>query len=135
MNPLRIGELAKRAHVGVETVRYYERQGLLDEPERKLSGYRQYSEETVQVLSFIRRAKELGFTLKEIKSLLTLRMDVSTPRTEIRQQAHKKIAEIQSKIVDLQRMRDGLQSLVDKCHGNGSIVGCPILNALQAEQT
>lgn len=131
MMTLSIGELAKRGGVGVETVRFYERQGLLDEPERKSSGYRQYDAQTVQVLRFIRRAKELGFTLKEIKSLLEIRTDVSTPRAEVRQQARKKVAEIDEKIADLNRMREGLQSLINQCHGNGSIVGCPILNALQ----
>ena len=131
MMTFRIGELAKLGGVGIETVRFYERQGLLAEPKRKSSGYRQYDEQTVQVLKFIRRAKELGFTLKEIKSLLELRTDVSTPRTEIRQQARNKVAEIDAKITDLQRMREGLQSLIDQCHGNGSIIGCPILNALE----
>ncbi|WP_010583789.1 MerR family transcriptional regulator [Schlesneria paludicola] len=135
MMTLSIGELAKRGGVGVETVRFYERQGLLEEPERKSSGYRQYDAQTVQVLRFIRRAKELGFTLKEIKSLLEIRTDVSTPRTEVRQQARKKVAEIDEKIADLQRMREGLQSLINQCHGDGSIVGCPILNALQGSDS
>jgi MerR family copper efflux transcriptional regulator len=131
MPTLRIGELAKAADVGVETVRFYERKGLLEVPQRKASGYRQYDEETVQVLQFIRRAKELGFTLKEIKSLLELRSDVSSPRAEVKQQAEKKVGEIDVKIAQLQRMRNGLMSLVGQCHGDGSIVGCPILDALQ----
>lgn len=131
MTILKIGELAKRTEVGIETVRFYERQGLLEIPERRASGYRQSSDETVQVLRFIRRAKELGFTLKEIMRLLDLRSDESSPRSEVRQQAKKKIEEIDSKIADLQRMREGLQSLVGKCHGNGSVVGCPIMEALQ----
>jgi len=131
MTTLRIGELARRANVGVETVRFYERQGLLKSPERERSRYRQYNEETVQILRFIRRSKELGFTLKEIKSLLELRADTSSPRFEIRKRAEEKVVEIDARISDLQRMRDGLKSLLGKCHGNGSIVGCPILNALQ----
>lgn len=131
MTTLKIGELAKRASVGVETVRFYERQGLLPSPARKPSRYRQYDEETVQVLRFIRRAKELGFTLKEIKSLLELRSDTSSPRSEIRRRAQEKIIEIDARITDLQRMREGLKSLLGRCHGDGSIIGCPILNALQ----
>lgn len=131
MPVLKIGEVAKRADVGVETVRFYERQGLLEVPERRASGYRQYGDETVQILRFIRRAKELGFTLKEIKSLLDLRSDESSPRAEVRQQAKRKIEEIDAKIADLQRMREGLNALVAKCHGNGSVVGCPIMEALQ----
>lgn len=131
MKPLGIGEVSKRAGVGVETVRYYERQGLLRPPERKSSGYRIYTEETVQVLRFIRRAKELGFTLREIKKLLELRGNSSLPRTEVKEQARQKVVEIDSKINDLKRMRSGLQSLVDQCHGSGSVDGCPILLALQ----
>lgn len=123
--------MAKRGEVGIETVRFYERQGLLEIPERKASGYRRYGEKTIQILRFIRRAKELGFTLKEIKTLLDLRSDESSPRTEVRRQAKRKIEEIDAKIADLQRMREGLKSLVGKCHGNGSVVGCPIMEALQ----
>lgn len=128
---LKIGELAKEAGVGVETVRFYEREGLLENPERKESGYRLYNQGTVRILKFIRRAKELGFTLREIKSLLELRSNTSASRTEVREQVHKKLSEIDEKIDDLNRMRVGLQTLVDRCHGDGSIEGCPILNALQ----
>ena len=131
MKTLKIGELAKRAEIGVETVRFYERQGLLDAPQRLESGYRQYREETVEVLRFIRRAKELGFTLKEIRSLLDLRSDESAPRSEIRKQASSKIEEIDAKIADLQRMRTGLMTLVGQCHGDSSLVGCPIMDALK----
>ncbi len=131
MKPLSIGEVARQASVGVETVRFYERQGLLAEPQRRASGYRQYDEEAVAVLRFIRRAKELGFTLKEIKGLLALRLDASATRAEVRRQAREKVADIEGKIADLQRMRDVLQALVKTCHGNGSTTGCPILAALE----
>lgn len=131
MKPLTIGEVARRAEVGVETVRFYERQGLLEEPERRASGYRQYDDEAVAVLRFIRRAKELGFTLKEIKGLLALRLDASATRAEVRQQAGAKVADIEARIADLQRMRDVLAKLVKKCHGDGAASGCPILEALQ----
>jgi len=135
MKPLTIGEVARQAGVGVETVRFYERQGLLEEPERRASGYRQFDQEAVAVLKFIRRAKELGFTLKEIKSLLTLRLDASATRTEVREQAKAKVADIEAKIADLQRMRDVLTKLVKKCHGDGAATGCPILKALQGRET
>lgn len=131
MRPLRIGEVAKQSGVGVETVRFYERNGLLAEPKRKASGYRQYDEEAIAVLRFIRRAKELGFTLKEIKALLNLRLDRTATRAEVREQARKKVADIEAKITDLQRMSDSLQSLIKKCHGHGTTKGCPILAALQ----
>ena len=103
MKPLTIGEVARQAGVGIETVRFYERQGLLEEPERRASGYRQFDQEAVAVLKFIRRAKELGFTLKEIKSLLALRMDASATKAEVREQAKAKVADIEAKIADLQR--------------------------------
>ena len=112
MTSLRIGEVAKQAGVGVETVRFYEREGLLDEPDRRASGYRQYDEEAVAVLRFIRRAKELGFTLKEIKSLLNLRLDASATRADVREQAREKVADIEAKIADLQRMKESLLRLI-----------------------
>lgn len=135
MKPLTIGEVARQAGVGIETVRFYERQGLLEEPERRASGYRQFDQEAVAVLKFIRRAKELGFTLKEIKSLLALRMDASATKAEVREQAKAKVADIEAKIADLQRMRDVLSKLVKKCHGDGAASGCPILEALQGRES
>jgi MerR family copper efflux transcriptional regulator len=134
MKPLTIGEVARQAGVGIETVRFYERQGLLEEPERRASGYRQYGQEAVAVLQFIRRAKELGFTLREIKGLLALRLDASATRAEVREQAKSKVADIEAKITDLQRMRDVLKELVKKCHGDGAASGCPILEALQGRE-
>jgi Hg(II)-responsive transcriptional regulator len=133
MKPLTIGQVARSAGIGVETVRFYERQGLLEEPARRESGYRQYREDVVARLRFIRRAKELGFTLKEIKALLALRLDASATRADVRKQARAKVADIEARIADLQRMRDVLQTLIRKCHGDGSTTGCPILAALQGE--
>ncbi|MBM4072527.1 MAG: MerR family transcriptional regulator [Planctomycetes bacterium] len=135
MKPLTIGEVARQAGVGVETVRFYERQGLLQEPDRRASGYRQYDLEAVAVLRFIRRAKELGFTLKEIKGLLALRLDASATRAEVRQQAKTKVADIEARIADLQRVRDVLLKLIKKCHGDGAATGCPILEALQGRES
>ena len=105
MTALTVGQVAKRAGVGVETVRFYERKGLLDEPARRPSGYRQYDADTVAVLRFIRRAKELGFTLREIKGLLGLRLDAGATRADVRTQAAAKIADIDARLRDLQRMR------------------------------
>lgn len=134
MTVLTIGEVARQAGVGVETVRFYERQGLLEEPQRRASGYRQFDPVAVAVLRFIRRAKELGFTLKEIKGLLALRLDASATRAEVRQQARAKVTDIEARIADLQRMRDVLLKLVKKCHGDGAATGCPILEALQGRE-
>ena len=96
--PLTIGLVARQASVGVETVRFYERQGLIEEPPRRLSGYREYGDDVVPRLGFIRRAKNLGFTLKEIKELLSLRRDPSTPVADVRRRAEAKIADIETKI-------------------------------------
>src|SRR5207245_11222249 len=103
MKPLTTGQLARRGGVGVETVRFYERQGLLEEPARKESGYRQYEEDVVARLRFIRRAKELGFSLKEINELLALRVDPDTTCAEVRTKAQAKIADVEQKIEALQR--------------------------------
>jgi Hg(II)-responsive transcriptional regulator len=132
MKTLSIGQVAKEAGVGIETIRFYERQGVLEEPERKVSGYRQYDPEVVRLLRFVRRAKELGFTLKEIKGLLALRLDSSATRADVRKQAKTKLEEIDAKIHDLQRMRDALSKLVLTCHGHGAASGCPILEAIDA---
>lgn len=127
---LSIGELAKQAGVGVETVRYYERRGLLAEPDRRASGYRQYESEAVAILRFIRRAKELGFTLKEIQSLLELRRSSSATRADVRRNAQAKLVDIETKIRDLERMRRALADLTKTCHGDGAAAECPILLAL-----
>lgn len=127
---LSIGELAKQAGVGVETVRYYERRGLLAEPDRRASGYRQYESEAVAILRFIRRAKELGFTLKEIQSLLELRRSSSATRADVRRNAQAKLVDIETKIRDLERIRRALADLTKTCHGDGAAAECPILLAL-----
>lgn len=135
MSALTIGEIARQSGVGVETVRYYERKGLLAEPPRKSSGYRQYQSDTVDQIQFILRSKQLGFTLKEIKGLLNLRLDTSATRSDVREQAHAKVADIEARINDLQRMRDSLKALIEQCHGNGKASGCPIIQALQGVKT
>lgn len=130
MKALSIGEVARQANVGIETIRYYERQGLLPQPNRKSSGYRQYDKQAVRRLRFVRRAKELGFTLKEIKSLFALQIDSNATRADVRKQAEQKIVLIEEKIRDLERMRQSLTRLLDTCHGDGVASECPILEAL-----
>jgi len=100
METLTIGKVARLAGIGVETIRFYEREGLIEEPPRRESGYRQYPEDTVHRLRFIRRAKELGFTLKEIKELLALRIDPETTCEDIRRRANTKINDIEAKTAD-----------------------------------
>lgn len=131
MGPLSIGQLARRAGVGIETVRFYERRGLLEEPARKESGYRQYDEDVVARLRFIKRAKELGFSLKEIKELLALRVDPTTTCAEVKSKAEAKIADIEQKIEVLQRMKKALLKVTKECSGRGPTGECPILEALE----
>src|SRR5260221_13220257 len=103
-----IGRVARRDGVGVEPVRFYEREGLLEEPPRRTSGYRQYSGEGVKRIGFIKRAKELGFSLKEITELLLLRVGGQTSCDEGKQRTGGKIVEVERKLVELQRMRKAL---------------------------
>jgi MerR family copper efflux transcriptional regulator len=107
---LSIGQIASQAGVGVETVRFYEREGLIPVPARRASGYRQYDEQTVARLRFIRRAKELGFTLNEIASLLSLRHDPQSTSGDVKREAERQIANIESKIRSLQRIRRTLKN-------------------------
>ncbi|MCI0462765.1 MAG: heavy metal-responsive transcriptional regulator [Gemmataceae bacterium] len=134
MKAMTIGQVARQAGVGVETVRFYERQGLLAGPARTAAGYRQYTEDVVARLRFIRRAKELGFTLKEIGELLALRSDPETKCAEVKGRAKAKIADIETKVRDLQRMRDALHRLVASCRGRGPISACSILDALDKDE-
>src|SRR5947209_4627794 len=116
---LTIGQLATRAGVGVETIRFYEREGLLAEPERLASGYRQYPPEAVDRVRFIRRAQRLGFTLKDAKELLNLRDDPDASRADVRERAVAKLADIEARIRELEGMRADLGRLVAACDGGG----------------
>lgn len=130
---LTIGQVARRGGVGVETVRFYEREGLLERPSRRLSGYRQYGEGTVARLRFIRRAKALGFTLKEITELLALRVEPGITPADVKRRAEAKIADIEAKLRTLRRMQKALAKLTAACSGHGHIGDCPILDALERE--
>ncbi len=125
-----IGELARRAKVNVETVRYYERRGLLPEPPRRESGYRQYPHEFAARIDFIKRAQELGFSLNEISELLSLRAVPDTACGDVKKRAEAKVTSIEEKIRDLQRMRGALMELISACEGRGPTSECPILDAL-----
>jgi len=134
MKPLTIGQLAKQAQVNVETIRYYERRGLLPEPPRRWSGYREYSQADVAHLRFIKRAKELGFSLSEISELLSLRVDPDTTCDDVQQRTEIKIADIEAKIQTLERMKKALKKLVAACSGRGPTSACPILEALETRE-
>ena len=132
--PLTIGQVARHAGVGVETVRFYEREGLLQRPSRRASGYRQYDVEAVTRLRFIRKAKELGFTLKEIAELLSLRLDPAASRSDVKHRAEVKVADIDMRIRSLKRMRKVLAKLTTLCSGHGTTTGCPILEAMDGKE-
>lgn len=127
---LTIVEAARRAGVGIDTVRFYERRGLLKPPARRASGYRQYTPDIVDRLRFIRRAKALGFSLKEIAELLELRSAPGSTCADVRRQAQIKAADVEAKITDLRRIFRALIQLTNKCSGQGPISHCPILEAL-----
>jgi MerR family transcriptional regulator, copper efflux regulator len=132
MEQLTIGELAKRAHVNRETVRYYERRRLLPRASRSMSGYRVFSDDALRRLRFIRHAKVLGFSLNEIRELLTLRVNSSDTCDRVRERTEVKIADIDSKIQTLQQMKDALSELVAACSRRGKTNDCPILDSLEA---
>lgn len=134
MKDLTIGQLSKKADVNVETVRYYERRGLIPKPPRRNSGYRQYSQDIVTRIQFIKRAKELGFSLKEIAELLALRVDPDTTCGDVKRRAETKIADIEQKIQALQRMKKALTKLVALCSGQGTTSECPIMEVLDTEE-
>ncbi|HEY1192365.1 MAG TPA: MerR family DNA-binding protein, partial [Gemmata sp.] len=127
------GQLAKQTGAGVEALRFYERQGLLAEPVRTASGYRQYPAEAVERVRFIRRAQLLGFHLKEIKELLALRADPEADRHAVREKAVAKLADIDQKIKDLEAMKCELTRLVAVCSGSGPAAQCPIITAIGNE--
>jgi MerR family mercuric resistance operon transcriptional regulator len=134
MSSLTIGKVAQQAGVGVETVRFYEREGLIAEPPRGPSGYRHYPESVVPRLLFIKRSKELGFTLNEIKDLLSLRLDPETTCADVRRRAETKIVDIEEKMHSLRRMKKTLLKLTESCNGRGPVDECPILEALDPQE-
>ena len=123
-----IGALARAAGVGVDTVRFYEREGLLPQPARRASGYRQYTAATVQRLRFIRRAKELGFSLDEVAQLLKL--DDGTHCHEAAELAALRLADVRARLADLKRMEKALSQLVVACNTHHGQVSCPLIAAL-----
>jgi MerR family copper efflux transcriptional regulator len=134
MDGLTIGEVAARAEVHVETLRYYERRGLLARPPRSGANYRRYPASAPERVRFVKRAQELGFSLAEIKELLALRAAPGARAREVRDRAAAKIAEIEAKVRELRRMARALARLVEGCAGTGPAARCSILEALDAER-
>ena len=128
MVKLTIGQVAKAANVNVETIRYYQRRGLLLEPAKPLGGHRRYSDEDVSRLQFIKRAQLLGFTLEEIENLL--RLDQAVCCTETHDLAVHKLALIDSRIADLLKMRQVLSKLISQCEVGNIEGNCPIIQSI-----
>lgn len=133
MGSLKTGELAQEAGVNVETLRFYERKGLLPDPPRRKSGYREYPEESVDRIRFIKHAQEVGFSLEEIKELLALRVRPGTTCAQVRECAEHKIQEVRQKIADLKAIERALIKLTATCSGRGPVSKCPILENLDGE--
>ncbi|MEK7290396.1 MAG: Hg(II)-responsive transcriptional regulator [Planctomycetota bacterium] len=134
MKNLTIGQLAKETGTHVETIRYYERQGLIAEPPRRTSGYRAFPPKYVDRIRFIKRAQALGFTLKEISQLLAL-ADGSFDCKDIRKFAEEKVKDIETRIHDLQKIKEVLHELIKKCLSKGKLSSCPIIESLTQHKT
>ena len=130
MSTLKIGQVAKHAGVTVETIRFYETEALIPEPARSESGYRLFTSDTIRRVQFVQRAKELGFSLNDIRELLTIRSEPSANCAGVKARASRKITDIEEKIGDLTRIRDALTSLVEQCNADAQLDECPILDAL-----
>lgn len=130
MTFLQTGEVARQAGVNVETLRFYERRGILPEPPRRASGYREYPPDTVDLIRFIKRAQELGFSLKEIRELLDLRQGSRRATGQVPRLVKAKIAEIDQKIRDLEAMNQALAGLLGACEKKTSRTCCPIIASL-----
>jgi MerR family mercuric resistance operon transcriptional regulator len=134
MKSLTIGRLAKQAGVNLETIRFYERKGLLPKPPRSECGYRLFPVDAAKRLRFIRRAQELGFSLGEIRELLAFRIAPAAKSADVQRRAQAKITDIEAKIRSLESMKKTLRELTNACPGCGSARDCPILQSLDSEE-
>lgn len=128
---MRIGEAARQAGVGVETIRFYETKGLIDQPPTpRDGGYRDYPETTVRRIRFVRNAQQIGFSLKEIVDLLALNTRDAAQCSDVRAKACAKLAEVDARIENLGRIRSALEELIEACPGEGPARECSILEAI-----
>lgn len=132
MSTLTIGQVAAQTDTNVETLRYYEREGLIPHPARSHAGYRRYTGGVIHRVRFIQRAKAVGFSLREIGELLSLRADPHTSCADVKARAQEKIASIDARLRDLEAMRAALAKLARQCRGRGPVSECPILDALDS---
>lgn len=131
MSGMTRGEFADLVGVNAETIRYYERRSLISRPPRTSAGYRVYRDRHVNEIRFIRRAQELGFTLAEIKELLSLRLDAGADCSDVRRKARAKLDDVREKIADLRRISGTLEELTEACPGEGRLSECPILDSIR----
>ena len=134
MQTMTIGRLAKESGVGIDTVRLYEREGLLPKPSRTPSGYRLYSAREIDRVRFIRRAKALGFSLEEVAELLKLNAARGS-RSTVKSLAQRRLSDLNRKIAELTAIRDALGDLVEHCSGDGPVAGCPIIENVLAKNS
>ena len=134
MKSMTIGIAARKAGVGVETIRFYERRGLVDQPPKPGfgGGFRVYPDETVHRVRFIRQAQELGFSLREIDELLSLRADPAKDCGDVRERAEAKLDQVNQKIAHLESIRGALRELIAACPGRGALRGCSIVGAIES---
>ncbi len=131
---MQIGEVAQRTETSIDTIRFYEKSGLIPKPERTDSGYRKYTEETIRRVQFIKRSQELGFSLKEIADLLSLRVDPKTTCRDVKKRSEVKIYDIEKKIRTLQKIKRALSRVAATCKGKGPTSECPILEVLEGNE-
>ena len=123
-----ISKLAKELSINIETIRFYERKGMIQQPEKPTTGYRHYTDEIRNRIRFIKRSQDLGFTLEEISTLLELKYQSCD---ETQKLATNKLAKVQEKIADLTRLEKALKSLLIQCDDNADERSCPIIMSLQ----
>lgn len=131
---MRIGQVAKRAGVNVETIRFYERKGLITKPARNTGGYREYPRDAIARIRFIKRAKELGFSLMEISELLSLQANPKATCADVKNRAEEKISTIHGRMKDLQKMKRSLEKLAAACKGSGPLDECPIIECFETDK-
>lgn len=135
MEPLTIGRAARAAGVGIETIRFYERRGLIERPPKpRDAGYRMYPPEIVARIQFIRQAQTLGFSLREVQELLALRTDPAADCGAVRERARAKVLQVNEKIAELERIRVALERIIAICPGRGALPSCTILEAMAADR-
>jgi Hg(II)-responsive transcriptional regulator len=129
---LTIGKVAKLSGVGVETIRYYEREGMIQQPSRAGGGFREYPEDTIHRVRFIKRAQELGFSLSEISDLLSLRVKDRGACSKVKAKTELKLNQIERKIADLRRIQSALRNVKDSCERQAPGEKCPVLESFYA---